>query len=362
MMLKKFLLPITFLLVSTLTLGQQTPTVDLVLVVADNAGGSRNLHIGVDSTATTGIDPHLGESDLPPFPPLGAYEARWNLQPFGVGNLSTYKDYRYASTFPFSGMITHRLIWQYSDFATQLSITYNLPPQVKILITSNNAVPVWSSDTLTGSGTFTLLDPDNEYSAARVYVYYTNIIPVELTSFSASIIGTSVQLNWSTATELNNSGFEVQRKTDLTDWQTLAFVRGNGTTTQPQVYSYTDNSVSANTTYYYRLKQIDFDGQFEYSKTIEINISVLKDYSLEQNYPNPFNPSTNISFTIPKSSNVTLKIYNQIGELIEQLVNQQLEAGSYIYVWDAKSHPSGIYLYELQADGYKETKKMSLLK
>ncbi|MFN3874220.1 MAG: T9SS type A sorting domain-containing protein, partial [Ignavibacterium sp.] len=207
-----------------------------------------------------------------------------------------------------------------------------------------------------------LLDPDNEYSAARVYVYYNNIIPVELTSFSASVVGTSVHLNWATATELNNSGFEVQRRTDISDWQTLAFIKGHGTTTVPQSYSYIDNTVRANTKYFYRLRQNDFDGKFSFSNVIEIDISSLKDYTLEQNYPNPFNPSTNISFTLPKKSNVTITIYNQIGEIVDKLVNQQLEAGSYIYNWNAKGHSSGIYLYELQADDFKQTKKMSLLK
>lgn len=161
-----------------ITFGQAA--VDIPFTVFDNAGGSRVLQLGLDLTATTGIDPALGESDLPPFPPAGVFEARWNLQPFGVGNLSTYQDYRAPGdppAFPFSGMITHRLIWQYSEFATQMSFSYNLPPEATLLITSNNAVPVWTSGTLTGSGTYVLPDPDNEYSAARVFITYTNIGP-----------------------------------------------------------------------------------------------------------------------------------------------------------------------------------------
>lgn len=361
-MYKKVLLPLIFLLVTTLAFGQQTPAVNLTLIVADNAGGSRTLHIGLDPAATTGIDPQFGESDLPPFPPLGAYEARWNLQPFGVGNLSTYRDYRNAPVLPYTGTVIHRLIWQYSDFATQLSVTYNLPNEVRMLITSNNSVPVWQSDTLTGSGTFTLNDPDNEYTAARVYVYYNNIIPVELSSFSASVVGSSVILNWTTATELNNRDFEVQRKTDNTDWQTLTSIAGAGTTTEPRSYSYTDNNLQSNTKYYYRLRQNDFDGKFSFSQIIEVDISAPKDFNLEQNYPNPFNPSTNISFTLPYASVVKLSIYNQLGEKVDQLVNQSLEAGSYIYNWNAKNNSSGIYVVELQADGYKASKKMMLMK
>lgn len=155
-------------------------SVDIPITVFDNAGGSKVLNVGIDLTATTGIDPLLDEADLPPFPPAGVFEARWNLQPFGVGTLSTYKDYRNAPSFPYSGTVTHRLIWQYKDLATQMSFTYNLPPQATLLITSNNTTPIWTTGTLTGSGTYVLPDTLNEYTAARVYVTYNNATDVEV--------------------------------------------------------------------------------------------------------------------------------------------------------------------------------------
>jgi len=159
-----------------ITFGQAA--VDIPLTVTDNQGGSKVLNVGLDLTATTGIDPALGESDLPPFPPAGVFETRWSLQPFGVGNLSTYKDYRQAPAFPYSGTVTHRLLWQYTDLATQITFTYNLPPEATMVITSNNATPLWTSGTLTGSGSYVLNDIDNEYLAARVFVTYTNAGPV----------------------------------------------------------------------------------------------------------------------------------------------------------------------------------------
>lgn len=161
----------------TLAYGQAA--VDIPIIVSDNTGSTRTLYIGLDPTATTGIDVGLGESDLPPFPPAGVFETRWTLQPFGVGNLSTYRDYRNAPAFPFSGTIQHRLLWQYTEFATALTITYNLPAGVAMEITQNASSPSWTSGVVTGSGSFTLNDPDNEFSAARVFVTYTNVAPAD---------------------------------------------------------------------------------------------------------------------------------------------------------------------------------------
>ncbi|MFN3695487.1 MAG: T9SS type A sorting domain-containing protein, partial [Ignavibacterium sp.] len=298
--------------------------------------------------------------DVPPFPPIGAFEARFFLPENNFsGSLGSYLDIRYA-TFPFTGQKEFRLAYQ-PGFGSVINVTWNLPHNQATGVLQDIITGTLINVPIADSGMYTVTNP-NVFNRLKMLINFVNIIPVELTSFSASVIGASVQLNWSTATELNNSGFEVQRKTDNSDWQTLAFIKGNGTTTVPQSYSYIDNTVRANTKYFYRLRQNDFDGKFSFSNVIEIDISSPKDYTLEQNYPNPFNPSTHISFTLPKQSNVTLTIYNQIGEVVAQLVNQKLEAGTYIYNWNAKGMSSGIYLYELQADGFKQTKKMSLLK
>lgn len=196
-------------------------------------------------------------------------------------------------------------------------------------------------------------------------------IPVELQSFSANVIGTDVLLNWITSTEKNNSGFEVQRKTqEENEFKTLIFIEGNGTTTEQNSYSFIDkNSPSGFITY--RLKQIDLDGSFEYSNSIEVEVISPKVFSLEQNYPNPFNPSTKIKYVIPNvetlqstSIQVTLKIYDVLGNEITTLVNEQHLPGIYEVEFNTKEMnlTSGVYFYQLRANNFVETKKMILNK
>ncbi|HSW56429.1 MAG TPA: T9SS type A sorting domain-containing protein [Ignavibacteriaceae bacterium] len=196
-------------------------------------------------------------------------------------------------------------------------------------------------------------------------VKYNQIVPVELTSFTANSNGNTVELNWTTASELNNQGFEIERKTssDL-DWVLLGFKEGKGTTTESQSYSYLDNVSSLEKgTVSYRLKQIDFGGNYSYSDEVEVDVNPAPNqFELNQNYPNPFNPSTTISFGVPFSSQVTLKIYNTLGEEVAELVNQNLSAGSYSYSFDAAVLPSGIYVYTLQAGEKFISKKMTLIK
>ncbi len=195
----------------------------------------------------------------------------------------------------------------------------------------------------------------------------SDIIPVELTSFTATVTQNSVSLNWQTATETNNSGFEIERSEmsnviGQTDWQVVGFVPGFGTTTEPKSYSFIDENLSSGK-YQYRLKQIDFDGTFEYSNTIDVEITSPTEFSLEQNYPNPFNPSTNIKYTIGSRQFVTLKIFNSLGEEIETLVNEIQDAGvhSKLYILHS-TLPSGVYYYQLKAGSFFETKKMILMK
>ena len=196
-------------------------------------------------------------------------------------------------------------------------------------------------------------------------------IPVELQSFSANVIGTDVLLNWITSTEKNNSGFEVQRKTqEENEFKTLIFIEGNGTTTEQNSYSFIDkNSPSGFVTY--RLKQIDLDGSFEYSNSIEVEVISPKVFSLEQNYPNPFNPSTKIKYVIPNvetlqsaSIQVTLKIYDVLGNEITTLVNEQQQPGIYEVEFNTKEMnlTSGVYFYQLRANNFVETKKMIMNK
>jgi hypothetical protein len=207
----------------------------------------------------------------------------------------------------------------------------------------------------TGNGTIYL---DNIY-------FWDGTVPVELTSFTASVNDNDVHLTWQTATENNNSGFQVERKS-VDKYETIGFVPGSGTTTETMTYSFSDVDLNPGY-YYYRLKQIDFDGTFEYSNTIEIDIAAPGTYSLNQNYPNPFNPSTKITFSLAADAQVSLKVFDVLGQEIVTLINQDLTAGVHTHNFDAAGLNSGIYFYKLEVisnngSNFSDIKKMTLLK
>jgi len=194
------------------------------------------------------------------------------------------------------------------------------------------------------------------------YELWDQIIPVELTSFTANVnTNGDVVLNWSTATETNNQMFEIERKAENSDYVTIGYVNGYGTTTEPQEYSYVDETVETGI-YFYRLKQIDFQGTYEYSDVIELDVKGPSHFALGQNYPNPFNPSTQIEFRIPETGNVKLAVYNLVGEEVALLVNGQVEAGVHEVTFNADNLPSGAYFYKLQSGSKVEVKKMLLTK
>jgi Secretion system C-terminal sorting domain len=198
------------------------------------------------------------------------------------------------------------------------------------------------------------------------FCVYGVVTPVELTSFAANVNEGNVTLTWATATETNNQGFEVQRSTNGVDFEALSFVQGHGTTTETQFYSYVDNTIASGT-YTYRLKQIDFNGTFEYSKTVEADVNGPKEFSLDQNYPNPFNPSTKISFKLATDSKVSLKVFDILGQEVITLINGNLVAGGHEVNFDASALNSGVYFYRIEATGVNGTnftnvKKMILTK
>ena len=205
-------------------------------------------------------------------------------------------------------------------------------------------------------------DPNNTSLTVPVKLTVGNIIPVELTSFTAVTTGNNVQLTWSTATETNNNGFELQRKSAGEDWTTITFVKGNGTSAERHNYQYLDNlSNIKGSNVSYRLKQIDLDGSYAFSKTVE-TILTPSNFSLEQNYPNPFNPSTTIKFSIPEKSNVSIKIFNSLGQMIEELVNNSYEPGYYTIQFNPTNYSSGVYYYQMQAGSFTQIKKMMMIK
>jgi Secretion system C-terminal sorting domain len=191
--------------------------------------------------------------------------------------------------------------------------------------------------------------------------------PVELSSFSSTVNGNNVNLSWSTATELNNRGFELERRSSDGDFNKIAFIKGNGTTIQTNNYSYSDKNLP-NGKYSYRLKQIDFNGESTVSETTEAEISFADMFYLDQNYPNPFNPVTTIKFNIPENSNVRIEIFNALGEKCSDLVNSYMTAGHHEVTFEPKNLSSGIYYYSIHSntpDGmkrYNAVKKLILLK
>ncbi len=188
-------------------------------------------------------------------------------------------------------------------------------------------------------------------------------LPVELSSFTSSVIGSSVTLNWSTSSELNNMSFDIEKSNGGNGtWTVAGTVAGSGTTNEVRNYSFTDKGLASGT-YEYRLKQTDYNGNFEYHYLSgEVIIGIPVEFSLSQNYPNPFNPSTKINFDIPANSLVTLKVYDVIGNEVMTLVNGQKEAGSYTVNFNASNLSSGIYIYKIQAGDFSAIKKMTLIK
>ena len=186
-------------------------------------------------------------------------------------------------------------------------------------------------------------------------------VPVELSAFSANVNNGSVVLNWTTETELNNQGFEVQRRNTEGQFVTIGSVQGNGTTTERKQYSYTDAGVETGN-YYYRLKQIDFGGAYEYSNEIFVDVTAPLAFALDQNYPNPFNPSTTINFSLAEPSFVKLAVYNLLGEEVKVLKNEYMNAGSFNVSFDAASLPSGMYLYKIETAQFSSVRKMMLMK
>ena len=190
-------------------------------------------------------------------------------------------------------------------------------------------------------------------------------IPVELTSLTASTEQNEVVLNWSTATETNNRGFSIERKTSAAAWQEVGFANGAGTSSEPANYSFVDKELNAGK-YTYRLKQIDYAGSYEYSGEVEVEVTIPAVYSLTQNYPNPFNPATIIQYSVPEKSQVTISVYTSLGQLVKTIVSETAETGYHQVKFDASELTSGTYIYQFIAKSssgsYIDSKKMLFVK
>ena len=206
-------------------------------------------------------------------------------------------------------------------------------------------------------------------------------LPVQLNSFTAEAANNIVKLNWTTATEVNNYGFNVERSTTplnpppyqgggqgggsptglSASWETLGFVQGHGNSNSPKEYSFTDTPLGG-ISFQYRLKQIDTDGKYSYSGLVTAELTSPSSFSVKQNYPNPFNPATVISYQLPAAGSVTLKVYDILGKEVATLVNEEESAGNYKVTFNGSNLSSGVYFYQLRSGSLTDTKKLILMK
>jgi hypothetical protein len=326
--------------------------IDIPLLATDGSVPSPlEIAVGLDLTATNGIDTHLGEASLPPLAP--GLDVRFDLGPYGT-NATTYKDYRAPGdppAFPYSGTIQHTIILQHSAAGLDITIDFDLPDQSEMTITDQIGGSFLNIGPFTGTGTATIPGSYLDiFTKAFLIMGYTDIVPVELT-----------------ATELNNQGFEIERSSSTQDWTKIGYVPGFGTTSEPKTYSYTDDNIVTGI-YTYRLKQVDYDGTFSYSDEVEVEVDFApSDYALFQNYPNPFNPSTSVKFQVPQTSNVTVVIYNMLGQEVRTLFAEEVVRGTYTANWNGLNNAgdqmsSGSYIYKMIAGDFVQSKKMVLLK
>jgi hypothetical protein len=268
------------------------------------------------------------------------------------------------------------------DVANTDAATINCS-NVNILLSTDGGqtFPITLAANTPNDGIENVLIPDNQTSTARIKieavgniffdVSNTNFqidapVPVELVSFRAFSVNQTVYLEWKTATELNNYGFEIERSLDQQNFEKVSYVEGSGNSSVTKEYFHSDNP-TGNGKIYYRLKQIDFNGASEYSNTIEVDLGLPKEYSLSQNHPNPFNPSTIIEFAIPMEAKVSIKIFNSIGQEVTEIVNENFSGGVNRVSFNARNISSGIYYYTIDAKGvdgsnFVSSKKMILMK
>jgi hypothetical protein len=244
-----------------------------------------------------------------------------------------------------------------------------LPDKLTLSLSANEASGAYAAPSIVGSDTVVnrtgLSAPQlsNTFYIASGYAS----LPVELASFTAAARSGMIVLQWKTATEKNSRGFEIERSrtgsgSSASAWTKVGYVDGHGTTSAPQAYTFSD--LVAGGTYAYRLKQIDRDGGYEYSRAVEATTALLaSEYGLSQNFPNPFNPSTSIQFALDATQHAVLKVYNTLGQEVCTLFNGMAEGQTvHSVTFDAQSLPSGMYFYTLHGGARSEVKKMQLVR
>jgi hypothetical protein len=312
------------------------------------------------SSSAGGSPPELRMSWTPSF--NGVSVIRSVAIPLLNNTLTNYSfDYYFDWFADPSGTITVGITYDGGTTVTplysQVNATGNVGPQV---ITGSFTTPA------SGASNAQLIISFNGNSFNNDNIYWDNmcldwVVPVELTSFTATSVDNEVELNWTTATETNNQGFQIERMIAGGSFEQVGYVTGFGTTTETKAYSFVDSKLETGN-YTYRLKQIDFDGTFTYSEELNVEVELPLEYALEQNYPNPFNPSTTIKYSIPEEGFVKLAVYNMLGEEVSTIVNASQKAGRYEVNFNASGLSSGVYVYRIEAANYTASKKLMLMK
>lgn len=263
-----------------------------------------------------------------------------------------------------SGTTEHLQSIKFYDASSGIAVGYN-----GVMLKTNNGGTIWTKYETVAPYSLYEVAILSASSAVVVGANGTIIkgenlpLPVELTSFTARVSGSTVTLLWETKTEIDNYGFEIERKTATSTWQKIGFVEGHSTTNSPKYYNFTD-SPRGNGKFQYRLKQIDNDGAFEYSSVVEVDLSGLLPMEIEiKNFPNPFNPETNINIRVPETSETTIELYDLTGEKIATLDELVIEKGSiYALKLDGSMLPSGIYIIHVTAGKHRNSHKIMLMK
>ena len=331
----------------------------MVNVTSAQTPGDYFLHLGVNPTNTFDFFART----------FVRLAANGNLT-FGISKSSTTSNPAAYSDSIYTTGTTYLLVVKYAlnDGLANDTINLFINPAISGTEPAPNLTVATTQTDAVSLGTVNLRQGSSSNAAnvivdgIRVSTFWSDIVPVELVSFNASANGSEVNLAWTTATELNNSGFSIERKSASNKWESIGFVKGNGTTTAANNYTFTDKNILSQTVYSYRLKQLDFDGSYSYSKVVQVSTNLISTFELKQNYPNPFNPSTQISFSLVQNGFVRLVVYNLLGQEVKTLINRNMEAGSHSITFDASDLQSGVYLYKLNAAGSTLTKKMILLR
>jgi hypothetical protein len=364
---------------------------------ANNYSNSRNSYYGISGYPTAvfdGVDFHVGGSGTVSLYPvyLPIYESRksknsaFDIEIFGQNNQLDYSltirvTKAAATPSSYANLVLHLALTEsnipfnwFNQTMINNTVRLMVPDQLGTLLdfSSGNVVDInltftrnasWITENCELVSFIQNLNGKEILQGTKIALNELAPVPVELTSFTAAASVGKVTLNWTTATEINNLGFEIERSYNGENFVSIGFVKGNGTTTESKSYSFTDNiDLKGTDEIYYRLKQVDYNGSIDYSDVVSVVLETPVEFALGQNFPNPFNPSTKIKYSVPQSGLVSIVIYDLTGQKVETVVDEVKQPGNYEIEFNAAGLSSGVYFYKMTTNSFSQIKKMSILK